>query len=121
MMAQRLVRRVCSRCKQEVTYHQEVISELGLTPEEAEACTFYKGQGCIHCNNTGYKGRAGVYEVLPVSPAVRELILDRAPTTAIKRQGVEEGMVTLRQDALGKLKEGLTTAEEVLKETAPDT
>jgi type IV pilus assembly protein PilB len=121
MMAQRLLRTVCSRCKQEVTYHQEVVAELGLTAEEAEACTFYKGQGCVHFNNTGYKGRTGVYEVLPVSPAVRELVLERSPTSLIKKQGVEEGMVTLRQDGLGKLKEGVTTAEEVLKETAPDT
>lgn len=121
MMAQRLVRRVCPRCRQEITYHQEVISELGLMPEEAEQCTFYKGQGCIDCNNTGYKGRTGLYEVLPVTPGVRELILDRAATSEIKAKGIAEGMVTLRQDGLAKLKQGITTAEEVLKETAPDT
>jgi type IV pilus assembly protein PilB len=120
MMAQRLVRRICTRCKQEVEYHKEIIAELGLTEEEVESTTFYKGQGCIHCNNTGYKGRTGVYEVLPVSPAIRNLILDRAPTNEIKRVGVEEGMVTLRRDGLNKLKMGLTSAEEVLKETAPD-
>jgi type IV pilus assembly protein PilB len=121
MMAQRLLRKVCTRCKQEVTYHQEVITELGLTPEEAEGYAFCRGRGCIHCNNTGYKGRTGVYEVLPVSPSIRDLILDRAPTSAIKKQGMAEGMVTLRQDGLSKLKEGLTSAEEVLKETAADT
>jgi type IV pilus assembly protein PilB len=120
MMAQRLVRRICARCKQEVEYHKEIIAELGLTEEEVESTTFYKGQGCIHCNNTGYKGRTGVYEVLPVSPAIRNLILDRAPTNEIKRVGVEEGMVTLRRDGLNKLMMGLTSAEEVLKETAPD-
>jgi type IV pilus assembly protein PilB len=120
MMAQRLVRRVCTRCKQEIEYHKEIVAELGLTDEEVENTTFYKGQGCIHCNNTGYKGRTGVYEVLPVTPAVRTLILDRAPTSEIKRVAVEEGMMTLRRDGLNKLKAGITSAEEVLKETAPD-
>ena len=121
IMAQRLVRRVCQRCKQEVEFHSEIISELGLTEEDLAEGTFIKGRGCVHCNNTGYKGRTGVYEVLPVTGAIRDLVLDRASTSAIKRVGVEEGMVTLRRDGLNKLKKGITTAEEVLKETAPDT
>lgn len=121
IMAQRLVRRVCQRCKQEVEFHSEIISELGLTEEDLAEGTFVKGRGCIHCNNTGYKGRTGVYEVLPVTGAIRDLVLDRAATSAIKRVGIEEGMVTLRRDGLNKLKKGITTAEEVLKETAPDT
>jgi type IV pilus assembly protein PilB len=120
MMAQRLVRRVCQRCRQEVEFHSEILAELGLTDEEVTEGTFYKGQGCIHCNNTGYKGRTGLYEVLPVTPRIRNLILDRAPTSEIKKAAVEEGMITLRRDGLEKLKRGITSAEEVLKETAPD-
>ncbi len=120
IMAQRLVRRVCRRCKEPVEYHSEIAAELGLAEEEVKEGEFYKGRGCIHCNNTGYKGRTGLYEVLPVTPAIRDLILDRAPTSEIKRVGVSEGMVTLRRDGLNKLMEGVTSAEEVLKETAPD-
>jgi type IV pilus assembly protein PilB len=120
MMAQRLVRRVCQRCREEVEFHSEIVTELGLTEEEVGEGTFVKGQGCIHCNNTGYKGRTGLYEVLPVTPRIRSLILDRAPTSEIKKTAVEEGMITLRRDGLEKLKKGITSAEEVLKETAPD-
>jgi len=74
----------------------------------------------VDCNNTGYRGRLGVYEVMPISPKVRDLILDRAPTSQIKKVAVDEGMLTLRMDGLAKLKNGVTTAEEVLKETAAD-
>jgi type IV pilus assembly protein PilB len=74
----------------------------------------------VDCNNTGYRGRLGVYEVMPVTPKVRDLILDRAPTNQIKKAAVAEGMLTLRADGLVKLKNGVTTAEEVLKETAAD-
>jgi type IV pilus assembly protein PilB len=74
----------------------------------------------VECNNTGYKGRVGVYEAMPISAKIRELILDRASVALLKKQAVEDGMLTLRSDGLGKLKNGTTTAEEVLKETAPD-
>jgi type IV pilus assembly protein PilB len=79
---------------------------------------FYEGKGCIDCNNTGYKGRQGAFEVMPVTPAIRDLILDRAPTSELLTVARSEGMMTMREDALMKLKKGLTTAEEVLKETA---
>ena len=70
-------------------FHSEIVTELGLTEEEVAEGTFYKGEGCIHCNNTGYKGRTGLYEVLPVTPRIRSLILDRAPTSEIKKTAVE--------------------------------
>ena len=120
ILAQRLVRRVCSACKQEITLMDEVIRELQLTPEDAAHAKFYEGAGCVDCNNTGYRGRQGVYEVMPISSRVRELILERASAAEIKRQAISEGMLTLRRDALEKLKRGMTTAEEVLKETAAD-
>jgi len=120
IMAQRLIRRVCTQCKGDVQLHVEVLRELGISDEEAKKCNFKEGKGCVDCNNTGYRGRLGVYEVMPISPKVRDLILDRAPTSQIKKVAVDEGMLTLRMDGLAKLKNGVTTAEEVLKETAAD-
>ena len=120
IMAQRLVRRICNSCKTDVKLHAEALRELGIAEEEAKKIQFKEGKGCVDCNNTGYKGRLGVYEVMPVSPRIRDLILDRAATSEIKKQAVTEGMYTLRMDGLSKLKNGTTTAEEVLKETAAD-
>ncbi|MFZ1946571.1 MAG: type II secretion system protein GspE, partial [bacterium] len=100
--------------------HGEALRELGLAPEEARSTRFVKGRGCQACNNTGYSGRHGLYEVMPISPSIRRMILDRAPSDQIKRQAVMEGMLTLRQDALLKLRGGVTTVEEVLRETARD-
>ena len=120
IMAQRLLRKVCVSCKSDVKLHVEVLRELGISDDEARKVAFKEGKGCVDCNNTGYKGRLGVYEVMPVSPKIRDMILDRAATSAIKKQAVTEGMLTLRMDGLMKLKNGITTAEEVLKETAAD-
>ncbi|MEK7349051.1 MAG: type IV-A pilus assembly ATPase PilB [Candidatus Eisenbacteria bacterium] len=120
IMAQRLLRKVCVSCKSDIHLHPEVLRELGITDDEARGYTFKEGKGCVDCNNTGYKGRLGVYEVMVMSPKIRDLILDRASVSAIKKLAVEEGMFTLRADGLTKLKNGITTAEEVLKETAAD-
>ncbi|MEP7028063.1 MAG: ATPase, T2SS/T4P/T4SS family, partial [Candidatus Eisenbacteria bacterium] len=120
ILAQRLVRRVCNSCKREVEPHPEVLRELGLSTEEAVEYPWIEGAGCVDCNNTGYKGRQGVYEVMTLSPGLRDLILDRASATALKRLALSEGMRSLRMDGLSKLKKGMTTAEEVLKETASD-
>jgi type IV pilus assembly protein PilB len=120
ILAQRLVRRVCTKCKNQVDAHPELVRELGLLPAEARELKFYQGRGCSHCNNTGYSGRQGVYEVMPVTPRIRKMILDRASTESLKRQAMAEGMLSLRQDAILKLKAGITTAEEVLRETARD-
>jgi type IV pilus assembly protein PilB len=120
IMAQRLIRRICSSCKEQKVLHPEVLEELGIAENEAKDLTVYEGTGCVECNNTGYKGRQGVYEVMPISSAIRDLILDRAPTSEIKNVAVQEGMLTLRAHGLIKLRAGLTTAEEVLKETSKD-
>ena len=120
ILAQRLIRKVCPYCKTEIKLHPEVTRELGLESEDGKDVVAYEGKGCIECNNTGYKGRLGVFEVLPVSPAIRDLILDRASTSELRKQAISEGMLTLRQDGLMKLKNGQTTAEEVLRETAAD-
>ena len=91
-----------------------------MTAEDGASFPWMEGAGCVDCNNTGYKGRQGVYEVMTLTPALRDLVLDRAPASQIKKQAMGEGMRTLRMDGLSKLRRGLTTAEEVLKETAAD-
>jgi type IV pilus assembly protein PilB len=120
IMAQRLLRKVCMSCKTDLRLHPEVLRELGVSDEEAKNGSFKEGKGCVDCNNTGYKGRVGVYEVMPMTAKIRDLVLDRASVSAIKKQAVADGMFTLRMDGLLKLKNGVTTAEEVLKETATD-
>ncbi|HEY6867351.1 MAG TPA: type IV-A pilus assembly ATPase PilB, partial [Candidatus Eisenbacteria bacterium] len=120
VLAQRLVRRVCASCKRPIELNAEVLRELQLDPAEAKKATFFEGAGCVECNNTGYRGRQGVYEVLSLTPQIRDLVLDRASAGEIKKLAIEQGMLTLRRDALEKLKRGLTTVEEVLKETAAD-
>ena len=120
IMAQRLLRKVCASCKSDIRLHPEVLRELGISDEEAKKATYKEGKGCVDCNNTGYKGRVGVYEVMPMTSKIRDLVLDRASVSAIKKQAVADGMFTLRMDGLLKLKNGVTTAEEVLKETAAD-
>jgi type IV pilus assembly protein PilB len=120
VIAQRLLRRICTSCKRPLKLDAEVLKELQLDVEAFKNFDFHKGEGCVDCSNTGYKGRQGVYEVMAMTPALRELVLDRASAGEIKKLGVAEGMLTLRRDALEKLKRGITTAEEVLKETASD-
>ena len=114
IMAQRLVRRICKNCKEEIDVPVEAKRDLGL-PEDAKVC---KGKGCEKCAGTGYSGRQGLYEVMPITPALRELILDRASTAEIRRRAIQEGMLTLRDDGLVKVQKGITTIEEVLRETA---
>ncbi len=120
IMAQRLIRRICKNCKQPSVLHPEVLDELGLSAEQAQDLVVYEGAGCVDCNNTGYKGREGVYEVMPITPTIRNLILDRAPTSEIRSLAIQEGMLTLRSHALMKLRSGITSAEEILKETTKD-
>ena len=120
VLAQRLVRRVCKACQRKVDLPSEVLRELQMSPEDARTGTTTDGRGCLECNGTGYHGRHGVYEVMAVSQRVRELVLERAPSSDIKRLAIDEGMLTLRRDSLEKLKRGITSAAEVLKETSSD-
>jgi type IV pilus assembly protein PilB len=120
VLAQRLVRRICAACKRPAKLNEEILRELQLEPTEAKGAAFHEGAGCVECSNTGYRGRQGVYEVMTMTPRIRDLVLERASANEIKRVAMEEGMLTLRRDALEKLKRGMTTAEEVLKETAAD-
>ncbi|HSF16734.1 MAG TPA: type IV-A pilus assembly ATPase PilB [Vicinamibacteria bacterium] len=115
--AQRLVRRVCSECKAQMDIPVQALIDAGFTPEEAKDIEVQKGRGCGNCNNTGYKGRVGLYEVLEVSEEVRQLILDGASAIELKQKAVEEGMISLRKSGLQKVRAGVTTLEEVIRET----
>lgn len=117
IVAQRLIRRICKECKEETRVPLEAMVDIGFTEEEARKVVIYKGKGCPVCGNTGYKGRVGLFEVLEVTDNVRELILVGASALELRRKAVEEGMITLRMSGLEKLRQGLTTIEEVLRET----
>jgi type IV pilus assembly protein PilB len=115
--AQRLVRRICSNCKEELEVPQQALLDAGYTPEEVKTVKIYHGKGCTTCNKGGYKGRTGLYEVMEVTDELRELILVGASALELKKKAVELGMITLRRSGLTKIAAGLTTMEEVLRET----
>jgi type IV pilus assembly protein PilB len=117
IQAQRLIRRICSECKEETHVPVEGLIEIGFKPEEAKKLKLYKGRGCDNCLNTGYKGRVGLYEVMEVTDDLRELIIIGASAIELRRKAIELGMITLRESGLCKLREGITTIEEVVKET----
>jgi type IV pilus assembly protein PilB len=118
IVAQRLIRRICKDCKTEAEYTSDELAALGMKDEAVADITFYKGAGCDTCEGTGYRGRAGLYEVMALSPALRRLILQGASTADLQDQAVEDGMLTLRMDGIMKLRKGVTTLEEIVKETA---
>jgi type IV pilus assembly protein PilB len=117
IQAQRLIRRICKNCKEEVSVPPEVLTEIGFSKEEAAELKMYKGKGCDTCLGTGYKGRVGLYEVMEVTDDLRELIIIGASAIELRRKAIELGMITLRGSGLCKLREGITTIEEVVKET----
>lgn len=116
--AQRLVRRVCKQCQQEVTYDEDELRALSTDVDSLSDITFMRGEGCDACGGTGYAGRAGLYEVMAMSPDLRKLILQAASVADIREKAIEEGMLTLRMDGIKKIERGITTLEEVVKETA---
>src|SRR5215468_9041387 len=115
--AQRLVRRVCTNCKEPNPMSPEALMQAGFSADDAANVTPMKGAGCERCNNTGYKGRVGLYEVMSVGEELRELILVGASGLELRRKAIDEGMITLRASGLRKVKEGVTTVEEVVRET----
>ncbi len=120
IMAQRLVKRVCSKCKQPHEWSDEEYLSAGIDPEMMRDYTTYKGMGCPHCTGSGYRGRIGLYEVLSIDKNVRQAIIDRATAGQLRVMGVRGGMRTLRMDAVRKLQDGITTLEEVKRVTAED-
>ena len=118
VIAQRLVRVLCPRCKKEHTYTKKEILEIvpDFPLEEGEnQITLYKADGCLACNNTGYKGRRGVYEFLSITEEIQQLILAHASNHEIKEKAIEQGMTTLRYDGLQKVKDGITSIEEMMR------
>lgn len=115
--AQRLIRKICPECRTEVKTPVPALIKAGFSAEEAETLRTFKGEGCKTCNDTGYKGRVGMYEVMEISEAIQELILVGASAREIRHKAVEEGMLTLRQSGLEKIRAGMTTLDEVLRET----
>ena len=117
VLAQRLIRKICTNCRTAYEPSEAVLAQLGLSPHEIGDKNFYYGKGCDACNNTGYKGRKGIYELLDITDPVRELINQRAPTVVLRQKAIEMGMTTLRADGLRSIYDGETTIEEVLKYT----
>ncbi len=117
IVAQRLVRAICTHCKEEFTPTEEMLMELGLTPEMCEGRTFYRGTGCDQCRKTGYNGRVGIFEIMLLDEEMRDLILLRSSTNVLRESARKRGMRTLRQTGLLAIFDGLTTIEEVVAET----
>ncbi len=117
IQAQRLIRRICSECKEETSMPVEGLIEVGFSAEEAGDLKLYKGRGCTVCNQTGFKGRVGLYEVMEITDELRELIIIGASAMELRRTAIDLGMITLRESGLCKIRQGITTIEEVVKET----
>jgi type IV pilus assembly protein PilB len=113
-VAQRLVRKICPHCKCEDTVTDEVKNTFGLSPE----VKLFKGVGCSSCGYTGYKGRIGIFEVMPITDTIRQIINKRTFAAEIREQALKEGLIQLRSDALSKLVDGITSIEEVARETS---
>ncbi|MBU4268159.1 MAG: type IV-A pilus assembly ATPase PilB [Acidobacteria bacterium] len=117
VQAQRLIRRLCSSCKSSGKIPAQTLIEIGFTPEEAKAVQIFEPKGCDKCSNTGYKGRIGLFEVMELDDEIREMIMIGASTSELRQKAKEKGMMTLRQSGLEKIKQGITSIEEVLRET----
>ncbi|TAN39309.1 MAG: type IV-A pilus assembly ATPase PilB [Nitrospirae bacterium] len=120
ILAQRLARRICQKCKEEEKFPMSALTRVGFSEEEAKTVTCSKGKGCPTCNGTGYKGRVALYEVMLIKDELKELILEGASTSEIKKAAIRLGMKTLRMSGLTKIAEGVTTIEEVLRVTFGD-
>ena len=120
IQAQRLVRRICSECAEPITTDKKVLIDLGMTPEHAQETTVMKGKGCFNCNETGYKGRRAVYEVMTMFEELKEFVINGASTTELKAAAIRLGMMTMRQSGLKMIREGITTIDEVVRVTAAD-
>ena len=120
ILAQRLIRKICSECKEQIQVHPQLLIDLGIPPDEVKTFPVFKGKGCPICSNTGYKGRVGLYEVMLMKEEIKELILSRASTSEIKKEAVRLGMKTLRQSGIHKIRTGATTIDEVLRATMED-
>jgi len=117
VLAQRLIRKICTNCRTAYQPNEQVLASIGLKPHDIGEKTFFYGKGCETCNFTGYKGRKGIYELLKISDPIREMINNREPGILIRQKAIELGMTTLRQDGMRSIYDGITTIEEVVKYT----
>ena len=117
ILAQRLVRRICTQCREEMTPTPELLAQLSLKPEEEQGMKFYRGMGCDVCNNTGYKGRVGLFELMIITDKLRDMIMVNASVDEMRTEAQRTGMVGLRDAGLAFVSQGVTTAEEILRET----
>lgn len=117
VVAQRLVRRICSRCKEPVDTHPAALMNCGFPESEASTLQLYRGRGCDRCSNTGYKGRIALYEVMVIEDEIREMILSGASAYEIRQKALQLGMLSLRGSGLQKIRDGVTTSDEVMRET----
>jgi general secretion pathway protein E len=117
ILAQRLVRVVCRHCREKYAPDEESLKSIGITPEMAAGKTIYRGTGCSECLDTGYLGRTGIFELMLLDDSLKSLILQTSDANAIKRQAMEQGMISLRQDGARRVLEGVTTIEEVFRVT----
>jgi len=120
ILAQRLARKICTECKEPIQVNPKILLGLGVPKDEIDGFSVYKGKGCSICSNTGYKGRIGLYEVMPLWDELKELVLSRASVLEIKQGAIRLGMKTLRRAGIEKIAEGMTTIEEVLRTTMDD-
>jgi type IV pilus assembly protein PilB len=117
ILAQRLVRKICVECKEKYTPPPEQLYDLQLTPAEVADKTFYRGRGCVVCNNTGYKGRTAIHEFMVINDEIRDLINKNSSAADMRTAAQRNGMLTLRDAGLDKIYEGISTIDEVVRET----
>jgi type IV pilus assembly protein PilB len=120
ILAQRLVRRICTQCREEVKPSNDLLIDLQLTPKDIAGKKFYRGRGCDVCNNTGYKGRVGLFELMVMNNELRDMIIRNAATDELREAARRNGMVSLRDAGMDLAYEGGTTLEEVVRETVVD-
>ena len=120
ILAQRLVRRICTKCREETKVNSDLLFELGMTREEVEGRTFFKGAGCDQCNNTGYKGRIALFELMVLNDAIREMVMGNASTDELREEATRNGMIPLRDFGMKLANDGITTLDEVIRETVQE-
>jgi type IV pilus assembly protein PilB len=120
ILAQRLARRICRECAEPIKVETKTLTDLGMTPEDAATAEIFEGKGCRACNDTGFKGRVALYEIMPMNDELKDLVLQGVSSVELKREAISMGMKTLRQCALSKLREGTTTISEVVRASASD-
>jgi type IV pilus assembly protein PilB len=120
IIAQRLVRKICEKCKTPFEPTEGQLSELALTPDDIKGKKFYYGPGCNKCNNTGYRGRTGIFEIMTFNDEIRDLIMNQASTNVLRAAGQKAGMRLLRDNGLAAMYDGITTIDEIVKETSSE-